>query len=137
MTKNIINSDSSKLTDFEGYINTGDRVQKVDNRYIFLGRENGSINVGGNKVFPEEVENVLLELPFVEFAHVKGKSNPLVGQLVCAEVVITSSENQNYNDLNLKIVNHCKERLDLFKVPAVIKFVDKLKINKSGKIERK
>ena len=55
----------TSLYDDEGWINTGDLVELKGSRYIFLGRASGAINVGGSKVYPEEVERVILQVPGV------------------------------------------------------------------------
>ena len=59
----------------------------TDGRYIrILGRTSDLINVGGQKVYPAEVENVLLEMDNVEEATVWGRPNPVTGQIVAAAV---------------------------------------------------
>ena len=77
----------SPFTD-DGFFRTGDRVE-VDGEYIrVLGRESEMINVGGEKVLPTEVEAVLIDIPGVNDAVVYGESHPLLGQIVCADVVL-------------------------------------------------
>lgn len=108
--------------DEDGWIDTQDRVE-VDGDYIrFLGRETDIINVGGNKVYPAEVENVLLEHEAVSDAVVFGESNPLTGQVVVAEVVIDEDRMGEEATKQLRI--HAAERLERFKVPARFRFVD-------------
>ena len=70
------------LFDAEGWLNTQDAVE-VDGEYLhILGRANDMINVGGQKVYPAEVENVLLAMPNVFDATVYGEANPLTGKLL-------------------------------------------------------
>src|SRR6185437_13595650 len=59
------------LRDAEGYVDTGDRLQLRGDRYAFLGRSGGIINVGGMKVHPEEVEAVINAQPFVQMSRVR------------------------------------------------------------------
>ena len=76
----------------DGWLDTGDLVE-VDGEYIrFLGRHSELINVGGEKVFPAEVENVILELDNVAEALVYGERNPITGNIVCATVRLMSPE---------------------------------------------
>ena len=68
------------------YINTGDKVE-VDGEYFrILGRQSEFINVGGQKVYPAEVERVLQEMPEIAEVSVYGEKNAIVGEIVCAAV---------------------------------------------------
>lgn len=120
----------------EGWIDSGDLVKIVGDRVHFLGRASGSINVGGNKVMPEEVEAVIKEVRGVAFAIVKGRQNPLLGNLV--EAHIATSDGVEFDDqLKRSITEHCRSRLDAFKVPAFLKPMDQIELNAAGKISRK
>ena len=76
----------------EGWVDTGDSVEIKEDRVLFRGREDGVINVGGDKVYPEEIENVLLKHPIVAAAKVYAKSSPITGSLVAADVTLVNSE---------------------------------------------
>lgn len=120
----------------DGFIDTGDIVELKGNRCYFLGRDSGAINVGGNKVQPEEIENILMNLDFIHAAFVYPKKNPIMGNIVCANIVL----NDNIVDTKIikgEILKYCREKLENFKVPALIKFVDELEITQSGKLKRK
>jgi acyl-CoA synthetase (AMP-forming)/AMP-acid ligase II len=122
-------------SDAEGFIDTGDRVKIQGDRVLFLGRASGAINVGGNKVQPEEVEKVLLNCEHVQEAHVYAKSNPIMGALVCADVVLRY-KNTDLQETKKAILDYCRKNLDGFKVPVMLSFVDKLQITQSGKLKR-
>ena len=123
--------------DDEGYINTGDLVEIKDDRYVFKGRVSGTINVGGNKVLPEEIESVLNSHPDVLMSRVYPKKNPILGALVCAEIVLnTSEDNASYKNIESQLKASCKEYLEPFKVPAIIKQVDNIEVSTAGKIIR-
>lgn len=108
--------------DADGWLNTQDRVE-VDGEYIrFLGRETDIINVGGNKVYPAEVESVLMELDNIEDAAVFGDPNPLLGYVVAAQVVL--AEPEPIRDLTRRIRSHVAARLERFKVPARVEVID-------------
>ena len=78
--------------DDEGYFDTGDVVE-VDGEWLrILGRASEVINVGGSKVFPAEVESVLLTLDNVEDAVVYAEPNPLTGQTVAATIKLQHEE---------------------------------------------
>lgn len=125
----------SSITTADGYVDTGDTIAIVGDRCYFRGRANGTINVGGNKLFPEEVEQVLLDHPEVHLARVGAKSSPITGQLVVAEIV-PSGEVEDTALLRMRIQQHCASRLERWKVPALIRIVSQLETSASGKIKR-
>jgi acyl-CoA synthetase (AMP-forming)/AMP-acid ligase II len=119
-----------------GWIDSGDIVAVNGPRVKFLGRANGSINVGGNKVMPEEVENVIKELSEVAFVQVRAKKSAMLGNLVEAAV----SLNPDYvfdPAFKKKVIAHCRSKLDGFKVPAFIVEAENIQLTTSGKILRK
>ena len=76
----------------DGWFKTGDAVE-VDSEYIkILGRKSEIINVGGEKVYPQEVENVILEIDNVAEVTVYGEKNPIIGNIVCAKVRFNRDE---------------------------------------------
>lgn len=106
----------------DGYFITGDRV-KLNGEYMqFLGRDSELINVGGQKVFPAEVEAVLLESELVEEAVVYGQRHPITGKIVCADVQLRGNGDQA--EARRAIKRFCGERLEAFKVPVKIQFVE-------------
>jgi len=127
---------TDKMYNEEGYINTGDLVEIKDGRVYFLGRDSGAINVGGNKVQPEEVEKYLLATSLLNAAYVYAKNNPMMGSLVCADVVLKDI-NGDKKEAKKKLIQFCRENLESFKVPAIIKFVSELQTTQSGKLQRK
>jgi acyl-coenzyme A synthetase/AMP-(fatty) acid ligase len=124
-----------QFADEEGFVDTGDVVALRGDRYIFLGRETGVINVGGNKVHPEEVEQILMSHPDVWQAKVSAKRNPITGSLVVAEVVILQ-DSHDPTALRDSITEYCHARLERHKVPALIRFVKELPCSVTGKIAR-
>jgi acyl-CoA synthetase (AMP-forming)/AMP-acid ligase II len=104
--------------DEDGWYCTGDRVE-TDGQWIrILGRETEMINVGGEKVFPQEVEEVILELDWVQDVVVKGVEHPLMGQVVHAEVQLASPDHSE--DFAREVRRHCRQRLPRYKVPAKV-----------------
>ena len=124
------------LCDEDGFIDTGDLVKREGDRYLFLGRANGTINVGGNKVHPEEIENFLLACTGVEQARVMAKPNPITGALVMAEVVPSAVFAHDASTLRTSLLAACRHQLDPYKVPAVLRVVSELETTSSGKLKR-
>jgi acyl-coenzyme A synthetase/AMP-(fatty) acid ligase len=130
----------SPLADGDGYVDTGDMVESADGRYYFRGRKGGIINVGGLKVYPEEVESVLNADPRVRMSLVKARRNPLTGSLVVAEVVLTDAENPidaaAAEQVKSDLLNACRRTLAAHKVPALLRFVPALELSAAGKLVR-
>ena len=79
---------TGRSTDVDGFVDTGDIVERRGDRYYFLGRRSGVINVGGLKVHPEEVEAAINRHPSVRMSKVRPKQSPITGSLVAADVVL-------------------------------------------------
>lgn len=104
--------------DEDGYMNTQDLVE-VDGDYVrILGRISELINVGGEKVYPQEVENVILQLPEVLDVTVFGKSNAIMGKVVAARI-LPRDPNVDRAALKRTIQAHCRNTLEAFKVPML------------------
>jgi len=123
------------LYDNEGFIDTGDIVKVTGDRVFFLGRDSGTINVGGNKVHPEEVEHIVLSSGYVSAAYVYGLKNPIMGNLVCVDVIV-KDDKANKDQIKRDLISYCSSRLDKFKVPAIVKFKDNIEITPTGKLKR-
>lgn len=107
----------------DGYFRTGDKVDQHGEYIRILGRQSEQINVGGEKVFPTEVETVLLECPLVVDAVVYGESHPLSGKVVCADVIRVPTDAPD-PEVRTGIRRFCNERLESYKVPVKIRFVE-------------
>jgi acyl-CoA synthetase (AMP-forming)/AMP-acid ligase II len=127
---------SGELAGFDGFVDTGDLVQKRGDRYYFVGRKEGVINVGGQKVFPEEVEAVIVQHPAVRVARVWARQSPIVGAVVAADVVLRPDSAMNFAEVRTEVLQHCHSRLARWKVPATVRQVDAILLNPSGKIAR-
>lgn len=123
--------------DPDGYFDTGDSIEVVGDRVYFLGRASGVINVGGNKVHPEELERLVRQLPEVLDARVTGRKSPIMGQIVALEVEASERDGDDVEMLKKRIREYCRELLPSYKVPAIISVVQRLPVNDAGKIDRK
>ena len=120
----------------DGFVDTGDMVGLRDGRYYFVGRRDGMINVGGLKVYPEEVEAVINRHPQVQMSLVRAKKNPVTGAIVVADVVLTTPASRDVRVLQNDILLLCRQSLSTYKIPAVINFVPALMVAESGKMIR-
>src|SRR5712692_4685538 len=126
-----LGEDNAALADDEGFVDTGDIVERRGDRYYFLGRRSGIINVGGLKVYPEEVEAAINRHPAVRMSMVRSRRSPITGSLVAADVVLKAGPGgatDGIVDFKREILQICHERLAPHKIPATIRFVPGLEI---------
>ena len=112
---------SSPFTD-DGWFITGDEVLQKGNYIKILGRKSEIINVGGEKVYPQEVENVIQEMDNVAEVTVYGEKNSIIGNIVCAKIRLETNENKNQFIKNVK--EFCRSKLETFKVPVKVLLSD-------------
>lgn len=106
----------------DGWFKTGDAVE-VDGEYIrILGRKSEIINVGGEKVYPAEVESVLQQMEGVAEAAVSAEASPLTGQMVVARVKLEAAE--SLGDFRRRMRAFCRDKLAAYKVPQKVVLVD-------------
>jgi len=132
-----LNSSSPGLAREDGYVDTGDLVELEAGRYYFRGRKGGVINVGGLKVYPEEIEGVINTDPRVRMSRVHAKRNPIMGALVVAEVVLEQALETGETDrIRNDLLEACRRSLPPHKVPARLSFVPALELTAAGKLVR-
>jgi acyl-CoA synthetase (AMP-forming)/AMP-acid ligase II len=113
------------------YVMPGDYVRVLPDRHVeLLGRGSGVINTGGEKVFPGEVEAVILALDDVTDAAVFGTPDPHWGEVVTACVVTVPGTSLTESD----IAEAVHRRLAGYKTPRKVVFVDNLDRSPSGKL---
>ena len=126
-------SDSFKFTD--DYYHSGDLIEWVDEAqglFRFKSRKNELINVGGYKVNPGEVEVAIQDIAGVRQAMVYGKANSILGNVLCADVVLEPG----FTLTELEIKKVLGSQLQDFKVPRRIKFVEEISLTRTGKMKR-
>jgi acyl-coenzyme A synthetase/AMP-(fatty) acid ligase len=105
-------------------INTNDIVEEHNGKIKIIGRCTDLINVGGMKVFPSEVESVLMEIPQIIDCAVYSEKNSLIGEVVLAKVV-TKDDLTNL-EVKILVSEHCKGKLDKYKIPVKVFVVENL-----------
>lgn len=110
---------------------TGDEVKMItEDTFTFSTRKSSYINTGGYRVNPIEIEEAIMKINGINDVRVFGKENSILGSIICAEIISSS-----HNARVIKI--YLKDKLDDYKIPQIIKIVDKLSLTKSGKKSRK
>jgi acyl-CoA synthetase (AMP-forming)/AMP-acid ligase II len=121
--------------DAEGFVRSGDLIRLDGDRALFLGRENGLINVGGVKVYPETVERCIGAVPGVRLVRVSAKKSPITGALVLAEVMAGPDEDPAA--LKARILAACRTALPREAVPGAVRLVGDMTVNAAGKLVRR
>ena len=141
IAKRLLNQAMEAVADADGFVDTGDEVTLQDERYHFIGRRDGMINVGGQKVHPEEVEAVVNLHPAVQMSRVSARRSPITGAVVVAEIVIrpdyvSHTQIGDGDSLEGELKAFCRMRLATYKIPALFKQVPHLPISPAGKLVR-
>jgi acyl-CoA synthetase (AMP-forming)/AMP-acid ligase II len=127
-----LNAESPFTSD--GWFRTGDAVE-VDGEWLqFLGRRSELINVGGEKVWPAEVESVIAAMDGVLDVAVRGEPNRLLGSAVAARVHLATGEDRAA--FRRRMREHCRGRLADWKVPQRVEVVDEPLVTARFKRER-
>ena len=126
-------SDSFK---FEGdYYHSGDLIEWVDKEsglFRFKSRKNELINVGGYKVNPGEVEDVISAIDGVMQVLVYGKANSVLGNVLCADIQLEAGSELTNVDIKKALASQLQD----FKIPRRIKFVEQFELTRTGKLKR-
>ncbi len=121
---------------FDGdYYHSGDLIEWINREegvFKFKSRKNELINVGGYKVNPGEVENVLNAIKGIRQSLVFGKANSVLGNILCAEVQL--EEGVRLSELEIRRI--LKDSLQDFKIPRRIRFVESFSLTRTGKLKR-
>ena len=124
----------SPFTD-DGWFVTQDEVE-VDGRWFRIrGRKTDIINVGGEKVYPAEVESVIMEVDNIADVTVTSEPHPFTGNIVVAEVTVGSDE--DLKEVTRRVRAHCFKKLAPFKVPVKVTRADRERITERFKKERR
>jgi acyl-coenzyme A synthetase/AMP-(fatty) acid ligase len=116
------------------WYNTGDVIEIVSQKplkFRFVNRKSEMINVGGYKVNPLEVEEAILALSGINNVRVYSKLNSVLGNIICCEVVTNSSQITESS-----IRTYLQSKIQEFKIPRIIRFVDELSTTRTGKLKR-
>ena len=114
------------------WLYTGDLAKKDKEGFItIVAREKEIIKVGGKRVSPKEIEEVILSVPNVVDCTIKGVYDDIQGEALKAIVVIDNFKEKEI--IKDQILLQCKKKLVLYKVPRVFEFGRVMKVKSSGK----
>ena len=121
------------VVSIDGWIDTGDCVTISGDRFFFLGRESGVINVGGNKVHPEQIEGIILSHPDVQLVRVYEVKNPITGSLVAADIVLEDEKSSGFTQ---ELKAYLRPKLERYQMPVSITILENMEVSNGGKIKR-
>ena len=130
------NPQKTAETMVDGWLNTGDTYfEDSDGYFVYCGRSDDMLKVGGIWCSPVEIENRLIEHPKVLEAAVVGR--PDTDELIKPEAfVVLNQAGDASTVLADDLLRHCQERLARYKYPRWVNFVDELPKTATGKIQR-
>ncbi len=131
------NEEVTKETWRDGYYHTGDLAWKDEDGFLwYVGRADDVIKSSGYRIGPFEIENVIMELPYVLECGVSAAPDEIRGQVVKASIVLVK-DFKGTDELRKEIQNYVKRRTAPYKYPRIVEFKDSLPKTTSGKIIRK
>ncbi len=121
----------------EGYYHTGDLAWQDEDGFLwYVGRTDDVIKSSGYRIGPFEIENVIMELPYVLECGVSAAPDEIRGQIVKASIVLVAGT-EGTDELKREIQNYVKSRTAPYKYPRIVEFHKSLPKTTSGKIIRK
>jgi len=129
------NSETFQLIDDEWY-KTGDLVEFIDEEkthFKFLSRKSEMINIGGYKVNPNEIEDLIKQYDGVIDVLISARKNRITGNILQAEIKVEENKSVEEKELIEYLIEHLQE----WKIPRIIRFVDDIKLTRTGKKVRK
>ena len=127
------NEEANKTSFTNGWFRTGDQGYFDKEGYLKIsGRLKEIINKGGEKISPLEVDNVLMDHPFIDQAVCFGYDDKMLGENIASAIIIKSGETCSEND----VLEYAQEKLAKFKIPKKIFFVEEIPKGATGKLQR-
>ena len=127
------NEEANKTSFTNGWVRTGAQGYFDKEGYLKIsGRLKEIINKGGEKISPLEVDNVLMDHPFIDQAVCFGYDDKMLGENIASAIIIKSGETCSEND----VLQYAQEKLAKFKIPKKIFFVEEIPKGATGKLQR-
>ncbi|WP_027383372.1 ANL family adenylate-forming protein [Epilithonimonas caeni] len=123
---------TTQLNLIDDFYPTGDLIEWINDeqrKFRFTSRKNELINVGGYKVNPYEVEDELTQHSKIRNVRVYGKANAVLGNIICCEIELHPDSELKEEDVR----SFLNEKIQNFKIPRKITFVDKIELTRTGK----
>ena len=127
------NEEANKTSFTNGWFRTGDQGYFDKEGYLKIsGRLKEIINKGGEKISPLEVDNVLMDHPFIDQAVCFGYDDKMLGENIASAIIIKSGETCSESN----VLEYAQKKLAKFKIPKKIFFVEEIPKGATGKLQR-
>ena len=124
--------EENKLTLRNGWLHTGDMAKKDEDGFIYLvARKKEIIKVGGKRISPKEIEEVIVSVPEVVDCTIEGIDDELLGEAIKATIVLQDGTDEKSG--KEFILNSCSKNLAFYKIPQIIEFSNSITVSDSGK----
>jgi long-chain acyl-CoA synthetase len=136
VTRGYLNKPEATQASFdsEGWFRSGDVAYMDEDGYAYIvDRKKDMINVGGEKVFPSEVEDMMINHPKIKDIVIVGIPDEIKGEAPKAFIVLREGEALGYDEIRA----YCKTRMAPYKVPVAVEFMDEIPRLASGKALRR
>ena len=131
-----LDEEKTKEAWYDGYYHTGDLAWRDEDGFLwYVGRKDDVIKSSGYRIGPFEIENVIMELPYVLECGVSAAPDPVRGQVVKASIVLTKGTEPT-DELKKEIQEYVKKNTAPYKYPRIVVFCAELPKTVSGKIIR-
>jgi len=119
-----------------GWLHTGDLAYRDEDGFFYhTARRKEIIKVGGRRISPKEIEEVIVTIPGVVDCSISGIFDEILGEALKAEVVVADPNDPSMQESAFKKL--CGEKLAMEKVPQVFEFSSQMKIAATGKKTKK
>ena len=126
------NAEATRKAIQDGWLKTGDLAKVDKDGFIYLlGRKKEILKVGGKRVSPKEIEEVILQISQVIDCTVTGIYDNILGEAIKA--TITIKQDKDEEKLKQIILKKCSKNLSSFKIPQFIEFNYKMELKSTGK----
>jgi fatty-acyl-CoA synthase len=124
---------TAAVLDADGWLHTGDLARLDEEGYLHVvGRKKDMIVRGGQNIYPAEIERHLETHPLIERAAVVGVPSAVGGESVWAFVQLSPGREMTARE----VLDHCRGRMELFKIPGQVRFVSEIPQGEMGKAQK-
>jgi len=120
----------------DGWLHTGDLAYRDEDGFFYhTARRKEIIKVGGRRISPKEIEEVIVTFPGVVDCSISAIFDDILGEALKAEVVVADLNDPSIDELEFKKL--CGEKLALEKIPQVFEFTSRMRVAATGKKTKK
>lgn len=117
--------EGTRITLKDGWLHTGDMAKKDKDGFFYLyARKKEIIKVGGKRISPKEIEEVIVSIPYVLSCKIKGVYDDVLGEAIKGIIILQNGIDQD--KAKEQILKECMKKLSLYKIPSILEFENKM-----------